>query len=139
MRKISPPPRFDPRTVQPVGSRYTLPGPRLDETNCSVSCFSPFFPDLSPEKEVDVWWCPGLTVRQWGTELFLPFPEIKLQFFSNSSNRNFLCMLTHPPPFPQLVEALRHNGEVPVSIPGGILGSFQVTYPFCSHSVVPWR
>ena len=23
MRKISPPPRFDPRTVQPVASRYT--------------------------------------------------------------------------------------------------------------------
>jgi hypothetical protein len=23
VRKISPPPRFDPRTVQPVGSRYT--------------------------------------------------------------------------------------------------------------------
>jgi hypothetical protein len=29
VRKISPPPGFDPRTVQPVASRYTDGGTRL--------------------------------------------------------------------------------------------------------------
>jgi hypothetical protein len=29
VRKIAPLPGFDPRTVQPVASRYTLPGPHL--------------------------------------------------------------------------------------------------------------
>jgi len=34
MRKISPPPGFDPRTVQPVASRYT------DYSISALNCFS---------------------------------------------------------------------------------------------------
>ena len=39
-RKISPPPGFDPRTVQPVASRYTdtLPGPHATWRVCVNSC-----------------------------------------------------------------------------------------------------
>jgi hypothetical protein len=33
VRKISPPPGFDPRTVQPVASRYTDYATRLTETS----------------------------------------------------------------------------------------------------------
>jgi len=46
VRKISPPPVFDPRTVQPVGSRYTdyatrptfvFPDYRKSEGTCDIS------------------------------------------------------------------------------------------------------
>jgi len=73
----------------------------LDETNCLVSRFSRFVPDLSPEKEVEDWWCPGLRGPQWRTELFIPFPEIKLKFFSNSSNSKLFCTL-HSPNLPEV-------------------------------------
>ena len=40
LRKISPPPGFDPRTVQPVASRYTDYGTRT--TTCLVASFKYF-------------------------------------------------------------------------------------------------
>ena len=36
MRKISPPPGFDPRTVQPVASRYTDYVTRLLDSLCEI-------------------------------------------------------------------------------------------------------
>jgi hypothetical protein len=40
VRKISPPPGFDPRTFQPVASRYTdyaIPAPKGTDEHCSFS------------------------------------------------------------------------------------------------------
>ena len=43
VRKISPPPGFDPRTVQPVASRYTDYGPRSTHFNILDSKFNGVF------------------------------------------------------------------------------------------------
>jgi len=69
--------------------RYINTGFLSSELVCSVSRFSRFVPDLIAEKEEEDWWGLGLTDTQWRTGLLLPFPEIKLQFFTNFSNGNF--------------------------------------------------
>ena len=47
MRKISPPPRFDPRSVHPVGSRYTdwTTRPTNDVRQTEIHTAEPLVPE----------------------------------------------------------------------------------------------
>ena len=54
VRKISPPPGFDPRTVQPGASRYTNYATRLTHiiTRCSIICISVLSPSTPPRTDL---------------------------------------------------------------------------------------
>ena len=110
-------------------NRYVSTGFLTSEPVCSVSRFSRFVPDLLVEKEEEDRWALELTVTHWRTELFLLFPEIKIQFFSNSSNLNFLCML-HSPNLPAVGwDTAPQYGKFRVPFPVGSLEVFKWPVP----------
>ena len=54
MREISPPPGFDPRTVQPLGSRYTDYATRLTETEVLSRINQEYLTDRKTSRMADL-------------------------------------------------------------------------------------